>query len=101
MWAKMMKDLGATDPKAMMLRFHTQTGAAPYRTAAAEQYCKGNPANLVGSAWAAPKACIPMVTMKPKPAYRRSRAHCLRTQQIVVLKAVLPIRWIRLPAAIL
>jgi methylmalonyl-CoA mutase N-terminal domain/subunit len=28
MWAVMMKDLGATDPKAMMLRFHTQTGGA-------------------------------------------------------------------------
>lgn len=28
MWAKMMKDLGATDTKAMMLRFHTQTGGA-------------------------------------------------------------------------
>lgn len=28
MWAQMMKDLGATDPKAMMLRFHTQTGGA-------------------------------------------------------------------------
>ena len=28
MWAKMMKDLGATDEKAMMLRFHTQTGGA-------------------------------------------------------------------------
>jgi len=28
MWAKIMKDLGATDPKAMMLRFHTQTGGA-------------------------------------------------------------------------
>jgi len=28
MWAKMMKDLGATDPKAMMLRFHTQTGGS-------------------------------------------------------------------------
>src|SRR6187551_3031476 len=28
MWAKMMKDLGATDPRAMMLRFHTQTGGA-------------------------------------------------------------------------
>ena len=28
MWAIMMKDLGATDPKAMMLRFHTQTGGA-------------------------------------------------------------------------
>jgi methylmalonyl-CoA mutase N-terminal domain/subunit len=27
-WAKMMKDLGATDEKAMMLRFHTQTGGA-------------------------------------------------------------------------
>jgi methylmalonyl-CoA mutase N-terminal domain/subunit len=26
MWAKIMKELGATDPKAMMLRFHTQTG---------------------------------------------------------------------------
>ncbi len=26
MWAKMMKDMGATDQKAMMLRFHTQTG---------------------------------------------------------------------------
>lgn len=28
MWAKMIKDLGATDPKAMMLRFHTQTGGS-------------------------------------------------------------------------
>ena len=28
MWAMMMKDLGATDEKAMMLRFHTQTGGA-------------------------------------------------------------------------
>jgi methylmalonyl-CoA mutase N-terminal domain/subunit len=28
MWASMMKELGATDPKAMMLRFHTQTGGS-------------------------------------------------------------------------
>ncbi|HSK11987.1 MAG TPA: methylmalonyl-CoA mutase family protein, partial [Phnomibacter sp.] len=28
MWAKLMKDLGATDPKAMMLRFHSQTGGS-------------------------------------------------------------------------
>jgi len=28
MWAKMMRDLGATDPKAMMLRFHAQTGGS-------------------------------------------------------------------------
>ena len=28
MWACMMKDLGATDEKAMMLRFHTQTGGS-------------------------------------------------------------------------
>ena len=28
MWAGMMKDLGATDPKATMLRFHTQTGGS-------------------------------------------------------------------------
>jgi methylmalonyl-CoA mutase, N-terminal domain len=28
MWAAIMKDLGATDPKAMMLRFHTQTGGS-------------------------------------------------------------------------
>lgn len=28
MWAKIMKDLGASDPKAMMLRFHTQTGGS-------------------------------------------------------------------------
>jgi methylmalonyl-CoA mutase, N-terminal domain len=27
-WAQVMKDLGATDPKAMMLRFHTQTGGS-------------------------------------------------------------------------
>ncbi|MFN2439150.1 MAG: methylmalonyl-CoA mutase family protein, partial [Chitinophagaceae bacterium] len=27
-WAGMMKDLGATDTKAMMLRFHTQTGGS-------------------------------------------------------------------------
>ena len=28
MWAKIMKGLGATDEKALMLRFHTQTGGA-------------------------------------------------------------------------
>ncbi|MDE3184169.1 MAG: methylmalonyl-CoA mutase [Bacteroidota bacterium] len=28
MWAMIMKDLGATDEKAMMLRFHTQTGGS-------------------------------------------------------------------------
>ena len=28
MWALIMKELGATDPKAMMLRFHTQTGGS-------------------------------------------------------------------------
>jgi methylmalonyl-CoA mutase N-terminal domain/subunit len=28
MWARTMKELGATDPKAMMLRFHTQTGGS-------------------------------------------------------------------------
>jgi methylmalonyl-CoA mutase, N-terminal domain len=28
MWAKLMKGMGATDPKAMMLRFHTQTGGS-------------------------------------------------------------------------
>jgi len=28
MWAEIMKDLGAKDPKAMMLRFHTQTGGS-------------------------------------------------------------------------
>jgi len=28
MWAKMMQQLGATDQKAMMLRFHTQTGGS-------------------------------------------------------------------------
>jgi methylmalonyl-CoA mutase, N-terminal domain len=28
MWAQIMKSLGATDPKAMMMRFHTQTGGS-------------------------------------------------------------------------
>lgn len=28
LWAKIMKEMGATDPKAMMLRFHTQTGGS-------------------------------------------------------------------------
>ena len=28
MWARIMKDAGATDEKAMMLRFHTQTGGS-------------------------------------------------------------------------
>ncbi|OQY95511.1 MAG: methylmalonyl-CoA mutase [Sphingobacteriales bacterium UTBCD1] len=28
MWAKIMKDFGATEEKAMMLRFHTQTGGS-------------------------------------------------------------------------
>ena len=28
MWAKLMKQMGASDPRAMMLRFHTQTGGS-------------------------------------------------------------------------
>jgi methylmalonyl-CoA mutase N-terminal domain/subunit len=28
MWARIMQDLGATDPQAMMLRFHAQTGGS-------------------------------------------------------------------------
>jgi methylmalonyl-CoA mutase N-terminal domain/subunit len=28
LWANIMRELGATDPKAMMLRFHTQTGGS-------------------------------------------------------------------------
>jgi methylmalonyl-CoA mutase, N-terminal domain len=28
LWAEIMKEFGATDPKAMMLRFHTQTGGS-------------------------------------------------------------------------
>lgn len=28
MWTRIMQELGATDPKAMMLRFHTQTGGS-------------------------------------------------------------------------
>ncbi|MBZ5855748.1 acyl-CoA mutase large subunit family protein [Flavihumibacter profundi] len=28
MWASVMKSMGATDPRAMMLRFHTQTGGS-------------------------------------------------------------------------
>ena len=28
MWARMMRDLGASDPRAMMLRFHAQTGGS-------------------------------------------------------------------------
>jgi methylmalonyl-CoA mutase N-terminal domain/subunit len=28
MWARIMKEAGATDPKALMLRFHTQTGGS-------------------------------------------------------------------------
>lgn len=28
MWSQIMKDLGATNPEAMMLRFHTQTGGS-------------------------------------------------------------------------
>jgi methylmalonyl-CoA mutase N-terminal domain/subunit len=28
MWAKIMRELGATEPKAQMLRFHTQTGGS-------------------------------------------------------------------------
>ncbi|MCC6685162.1 MAG: methylmalonyl-CoA mutase [Bacteroidia bacterium] len=34
MWAKMASDMGATEPKAQMLRFHTQTGGS---TLAAQQ----------------------------------------------------------------
>ncbi len=30
MWARMMKDMGATDPGAMMLRFHAQTGGSTF-----------------------------------------------------------------------
>ncbi len=37
MWAKMMKDLGAIDPKAMMLRFHAQTGGSTLNSATTSQ----------------------------------------------------------------
>ena len=37
MWAKMMKDLGATDPRAMMLRFHAQTGGSTLNSATTTQ----------------------------------------------------------------
>jgi methylmalonyl-CoA mutase N-terminal domain/subunit len=36
MWAKIAKDLGATNPKAMMLRFHTQTGGSTLQAQQAE-----------------------------------------------------------------
>jgi methylmalonyl-CoA mutase N-terminal domain/subunit len=36
MWAKMAKELGATNPKAMMLRFHTQTGGVTLQAQQAE-----------------------------------------------------------------
>ena len=36
MWAKMAKELGAANPKAMMLRFHTQTGGATLQAQQAE-----------------------------------------------------------------
>jgi len=36
MWAKMAKELGATNPKAMMLRFHTHTGGATLQAQQAE-----------------------------------------------------------------
>jgi methylmalonyl-CoA mutase N-terminal domain/subunit len=36
MWAKMAKNLGATNPKAQMLRFHTQTGGSTLQAQQAE-----------------------------------------------------------------
>jgi methylmalonyl-CoA mutase N-terminal domain/subunit len=36
MWASISKDLGATNPKAMMLRFHTQTGGSTLQAQQAE-----------------------------------------------------------------
>ncbi|MCB0514569.1 MAG: methylmalonyl-CoA mutase family protein [Chitinophagales bacterium] len=36
MWAKMMQNLGATDERAMMLRFHTQTGGSTLTAQQAE-----------------------------------------------------------------
>ncbi|MFN9519349.1 MAG: methylmalonyl-CoA mutase [Bacteroidota bacterium] len=36
MWAKMSKELGATHPKAQMLRFHTQTGGSTLQAQQAE-----------------------------------------------------------------
>ncbi|MCA0426918.1 MAG: methylmalonyl-CoA mutase family protein [Bacteroidetes bacterium] len=36
MWAKIAKELGATNPKAMMLRFHTQTGGSTLQAQQAE-----------------------------------------------------------------
>jgi methylmalonyl-CoA mutase N-terminal domain/subunit len=36
MWAKMAKELGATNPKAQMLRFHTQTGGSTLQAQQAE-----------------------------------------------------------------
>jgi methylmalonyl-CoA mutase N-terminal domain/subunit len=36
MWAKMAKEMGATNPKALMLRFHTQTGGSTLQAQQAE-----------------------------------------------------------------
>ena len=60
MWAHIMKDLGATDPKAMMLRFHAQTGGS---TLTAQQ----------------PLNNISRVTIQTLAAVSEAHSHCILT----------------------
>lgn len=91
MWAKMMKDLGATDPKAMMLRFHTQTGGS---TLTAQQ-----PLNNIGRVTVQTLAAVLGGTQSlhtngydealSLPTEEAARI-ALRTQQIVAYESGVP-----------
>ena len=64
MWAKMMKELGATDEKAMMLRFHTQTGGSTLTAQQPLNNIQGLLFKLWLPYWVARNVCIRMDMMK-------------------------------------
>ena len=64
MWAKMMKELGATDPKAMMLRFHTQTGGSTLTAQQPLIIFHELPFKHWQRCWVAHNHCIPTDMMK-------------------------------------
>jgi methylmalonyl-CoA mutase, N-terminal domain len=73
MWAKIMQDLGAKDPKAMMLRFHTQTGGS---TLTAQQPLNNITRVTIQSLAAVlggHRVCIPMDMMKPSACPQKKR----------------------------
>src|SRR5919112_471080 len=91
MWARIMKELGATDPKAMMLRFHTQTGGS---TLTAQQPMNNIPRVTVQTLSAVLGGTQSLHTNGYDEALNLSTEQAartaLRTQQIICFESGIP-----------